>query len=77
MWEERGSRGRCGSQVDPGCLEINKGENQIIYSNNCKINGVATTISELKQNGSTATMENIFPGINKIFDFGTITGAIQ
>ena len=55
------------SVLNNGSVEINTGgEKNIVYSSNCKINGIATSVSEIKQNGAIATMENIFPGINKI-----------
>jgi gliding motility-associated-like protein len=41
----------------------------ITYSSKCIINGIAATASPLMQDGITAVMKNIVPGIDKTFEF--------
>ena len=58
------------SVLENGAVEISTvAETKIRYSDNCKINGVATSSSALNIEGNIATMNDIAPGINKTFDF--------
>ncbi len=58
------------SVLNNGAIEINIEDGLVIvYSKNVKINGQAISASELKLNERIATMQNVFPGVNKTFEF--------
>lgn len=58
------------SVLNNGSVEINTGDGStIVYSSNAKINGLDISPSELKVDGANAIMQNVYPGINKTFEF--------
>ena len=58
------------SVLNNGSVEIKTDDGSSIgYSANAKVNGLEIVSSELKVDGANASMQNVFPGINKTFEF--------